>query len=247
MRTQGPSSVMAMVCSKWALGLPSWVAWVQWSASPRTCLVPRLTIGSTAMTRPGSIRKSPLRRSWALTKLGTWGSSCISRPMPWPTKLSTTAQPMIADVGAHFGGHFAPALLVAHQLDRQLQHAAGDVEQMLDLGGDLADRQRDGRIAAPAGQLAAGVDADDVPFVQDARAGNAVHHFVVDRNAGHGGEGDLARHPLNSGIASCSSKELFDRRVDFAGGHAGLDQAAGDLMGLPDQQAGLAKLGDFAG
>ena len=37
-----------------------------------TCLVPRLTIGSTAITRPGSIRKSPLRRNWALTKLGTW-------------------------------------------------------------------------------------------------------------------------------------------------------------------------------
>src|SRR6185295_15735994 len=48
--TSGPSSVIAMVCSTCALGLPSSVTTVQPSASTFVWWVPRLTIGSTAKT-----------------------------------------------------------------------------------------------------------------------------------------------------------------------------------------------------
>ena len=60
------------------------------------------------------------------------------------------------------------------------------------------------------------------------------------------GNGTLPGTPLNSGMASCSLEELFDRGVDLAGRDARADQRRGDLMGLPDQQPGLAHLGDFA-
>src|SRR5678810_711196 len=54
-KTSGPSSVIAIVCSAWALGLPSMVTTVQ--PSPRTLVkcVPWLTIGSTANTYPALI------------------------------------------------------------------------------------------------------------------------------------------------------------------------------------------------
>ena len=43
--------------------------WVQWSASVRTRFVPMLTIGSTAITSPGSSRKSPLRAKLVADKI----------------------------------------------------------------------------------------------------------------------------------------------------------------------------------
>ncbi len=62
-RIQGPFDVIAIVCSKWALGRPSCVDCVQWSFMALTFFVPMLTIGSTAMTSPGSRRKSLFRRN----------------------------------------------------------------------------------------------------------------------------------------------------------------------------------------
>ena len=58
----GPSGEIAIVCSKCALHFPSAVTWVQSSDNIFTRLVPMLTIGSTAITSPGSIRKSALPR-----------------------------------------------------------------------------------------------------------------------------------------------------------------------------------------
>src|SRR5437870_11483073 len=50
--TSGPSSVTAMVCSKWAERLPSAVTTVQPSSLSRVPGPPALTIGSTASTWP---------------------------------------------------------------------------------------------------------------------------------------------------------------------------------------------------
>jgi hypothetical protein len=54
-RTSGPSSVIATVCSKWQESLPSSVTTVQPSSSMRVFQVPTFTIGSIARTRPGCI------------------------------------------------------------------------------------------------------------------------------------------------------------------------------------------------
>src|SRR2546421_1863572 len=50
--TSGPSSVMAMVCSKWADRRPSAVTTLQPSPSSRVPAPPALTMGSTAKTLP---------------------------------------------------------------------------------------------------------------------------------------------------------------------------------------------------
>ena len=94
--TSGPLSVMAIVCSKWALGRPSMVDWVQWSGSVRTFFEPMLTIGSTAITSPGSRSKSwfdkirsqldnppvPLAPNPVKPTL-----QCCCRQMLWPQKV----------------------------------------------------------------------------------------------------------------------------------------------------------------
>src|SRR6266850_2665142 len=55
-RTLGPSSVTAMVCSQWLDSFPSRVTTVQPSGSVSTSCVPRLIIGSMARTMPGRMR-----------------------------------------------------------------------------------------------------------------------------------------------------------------------------------------------
>src|ERR1044072_3589775 len=51
-KTSGPSSVIAIVCSAWALGLPSTVTTVQPSDKTFVKWEPWFTIGSTANTYP---------------------------------------------------------------------------------------------------------------------------------------------------------------------------------------------------
>src|SRR5215218_998414 len=54
-KTSGPSSVIAIVCSVWALGFPSTVTTVQPSDKTFVKCVPWLTIGSIANTYPALI------------------------------------------------------------------------------------------------------------------------------------------------------------------------------------------------
>src|SRR6185369_2639408 len=54
-KTSGPSSVIAIVCSAWALGFPSTVTTVHPSAKTFVKCVPWLTIGSIANTYPALI------------------------------------------------------------------------------------------------------------------------------------------------------------------------------------------------
>src|SRR5688572_5539793 len=88
-KTQGPSSVTAIVCSKCADIERSLVTAVHLSSRTSTSGDPAFTMGSTAMTRPGLSRfPDP-----AEPKFGTCGSSCICRPVPWPTNWRTTEYP----------------------------------------------------------------------------------------------------------------------------------------------------------
>src|SRR5687768_4029672 len=78
--TSGPASVTAIVCSKCAARLPSFVTAVQPSSSTRTSHDPMVTIGSTASTMP-AFSTGPRPGS---PKFGICGSSCSARPMPCP-------------------------------------------------------------------------------------------------------------------------------------------------------------------
>src|SRR5262252_2972727 len=88
-RISGPSRPTATVCSKCADHRPSLVATVQPSERVTTARPPAFTIGSIASTWPawsfGPCPGSP--------KFGTAGSSCISRPMPCPTRSRTIEKP----------------------------------------------------------------------------------------------------------------------------------------------------------
>ena len=104
---------------------------------------------------------------------------------------------------------------------------------------------RDGRVAAPAVELAAGVDADDVAFRSTRLPGMPCTTSSLTEMQVTAGKGTLPGTPLNSGMALLLDEELLDGGVDFAGGDARPHQRRGDLVGLPDQQAGLAHLRDF--
>ena len=74
-----------------------------------------------------------------------------------------------------------------------VKHLFADLDQAPPLRPDFADRHGDGRVGAPAVELAGRVDLDQVAFADHARAGDAVHHLLVERNAGSRGERHLAR------------------------------------------------------
>ena len=86
---RGPSGVTATVNSKWAARLSSSEKTDQPSSPIRTSGPPALTIGSIASTVPSS-SSGPRPGS---PKFGTCGSSCISRPIPWPTRVRITDSP----------------------------------------------------------------------------------------------------------------------------------------------------------
>src|SRR5688500_2007784 len=88
-RMSGPPSVIATVCSKCADSEPSIVTIVQASCRVRTSAPPTFTIGSMAITSPGS-SSSPRPST---PKFGTCGSSCRCCPMPCPTRSRTIENP----------------------------------------------------------------------------------------------------------------------------------------------------------
>src|SRR5205814_7937800 len=83
----------------------------------------------------------------------------------------------VADPAAEAGsGQAAPHGLLGH------------LEEPLQLGRDLTDRERDGRVAVPALEDRAAVEGDDVTLAQHlVLARDAVDDLVVDRRADGGG------------------------------------------------------------
>ncbi len=80
-RISGPFAVTTIVCSKCAASDPSRVMTVHWSARVWVASEPSVSIGSIARQIPGT-SSIPLDLE---RKFGTWGSSCMAVPMPWPT------------------------------------------------------------------------------------------------------------------------------------------------------------------
>jgi hypothetical protein len=104
---------------------------------------------------------------------------------------------------------------------------------------------RDGRVTAPATDAAPRVDADDVSRSQHARAGNAVHDLVVDRDAACCWKRNLPRHSLEQRDRVVLREKLIDGPIDFTGGDTRLDQRPGNLMRPPDNEAGPPHQGNF--
>ena len=102
------------------------------AASPRPA-DPTFTIGSIASTWPDRQLEALARRA---RSSGTCGSSCISRPMPWPTRSRTTAKPAASTWLCTAWRDVADRGCPSTRLrDARVQRLARDLEQPLRLVG----------------------------------------------------------------------------------------------------------------
>ncbi len=105
-------------------------------------------------------------------------------------------------------------------------------------------------VAAPAVDLAARVDRDDVPLAQRSAVGDAVHDLLVDAGADHRGERRLSLD--RAGIAQKQrggvvfAEDRGHGLVHVGGGHAGHGHPANLVERLGDDPPRLAHQRDFA-
>ena len=96
------------------------------------------------------------------------------------------------------------------------------------LGAGAADGEADGRVADPAAEDRAAVDAHQVAVAQPVVVGDAVHDRVVDGGADDGGEG--GRRPV--GAVAEEGRSGAGLAEDRAGGPVEVAQADADGRGL---------------
>ena len=183
MRTSGPLSVQAMVCSKWAerlavagddgpaVGEGAGGRLARRSPSARS---PRR--GRSSACSAGSGR----RRSWG--SAGPRASRCRSRGRRTHARPSSRADSATSCTAAPTSPSVWPTRTwsIAASSER-----AGDVDQVLRLVVDLADRHRDRGVGVPALDDRPAVEREDVALLEHGVVGDAVHDHVVRRRADH--------------------------------------------------------------
>src|SRR5690606_24213499 len=113
----------------------------------------------------------------------------------------------------------------------------GDLDQLAGAGVDLADRVHAAGVAVPTVDDDRVVDVDDVAFLENLVARNAVADDVVDRGA----DGlFVALVAEAGGQAAVVEGELADAVVNLAGGDAGLDVLRDHVEGAGDEVPRLA-------
>jgi hypothetical protein len=94
-----------------------------------------LTIGSTAMTKPGRRSKSPPRAELRADEIRHLRLFVHLTADAVADERLDHIEPIVANVTLHFGGHFAPSRLGGkHQFDRQFERPARAFEQPLRFG-----------------------------------------------------------------------------------------------------------------
>ena len=73
------------------------------------------------------------------------------------------------------------------------------------------------------------INADDVALADHPGTGDAVDHFVIDRNTGASRESAVAK---KGRLCALRENELVDLAVDFRGGDTGLDRFSADKQSL---------------
>ncbi len=136
---RGPSGVMATVCSKWALGRRSLVSTVQPSSEGADVLGPqrdhRLDGQDEARFEPDVVLAERLA-----DEVGDLRLLVHVLADAVADELLDDVDPLALDVLLHQAGDLRPVPAAAHGPDGQVERLAGDVEQLLDLGLDRADR-----------------------------------------------------------------------------------------------------------
>jgi len=124
---------------KWALGFPSAV-----NSGPH--VFKNLHVGPPAFTM-GSIAGHPgleFRATVAGDEVGIWGSSCIWRPIPWPTNTRTTRIPRLRRSPEWPGDFLQVHAASPRRQWRPGQRPVGDLDEPLSQ-----------RVDAPAGDVMA--------------------------------------------------------------------------------------------
>ena len=240
-KTSGPSSVTAMVCSKWADRLPSAVTTLQSSSSRPGLGRPRVDHGLDGEDHARLERRAPAARasSWGPGAARAWPSRWRGprtrgpRENPAASATSWTARPISC--------RRLPLVICsipAHRL-RSVTSM-----QLLGLLGDVADAHGEGGVAVVALDDGAAVDGEDVPLLEHVGAGDAVDDHVVGRGADHGREAVVAEEVRGGAPAL---EDLAGHRVELGGGHPGLGGGPGGLVHLGHDLAGPAHLGQLLG
>src|SRR5205823_4321425 len=97
----------------------------------------------------------------------------------------------VLGVALHARGDLRPPAAFGQLLDCDPEDMLARVDQPFSFGADVADRHADGRVGAPAVQLAGGVALEDVAVAQLALARDAVHDLLVEGDASAGWKRDL--------------------------------------------------------
>ncbi len=133
-------------------------------------------------------------------------------------------------VRLHRVGDVAQAVAGPALHDRLVEALARHVEQLLDPRRHRAHRQRDRAVRIVALDDAAQIEPDDVALAQLALGRrDAVHHFLVDRDADGG---RVAAVALEGRARPAGDDECLHVRVDLLGGDAGLHESPQAVLHL---------------
>ena len=162
--------------------------------------------------------------------------------MPWPVSSAQTLKPRRSTsvwTAAPIAPTFAPA--VAASSPRRSADCAAAASRC-SRAAHPADRDRAAGVGVEAVELGGDVELDELALAQAARAGDAVHALVVDRDADRAGEVVVEDRARAGAVAG---EDLGGDVVQLAGADAGAD-AAGELaQRLGDDAARGAQRGEL--
>ena len=98
--------------------------------------------------------------------------------------------------GFHLCGDFAPPFFFRHQINRDLQRLFRNIEKFLNLRINFADRQCEGRVAAPIVNATSGIDADHITLLEYVVSGDAVNDLLIYGRAGDARKGGFVRRAV---------------------------------------------------
>ena len=164
---------------------------------PLTCLVPMLTIGSTAITRPGSQREIAVAAQLRADEIRHLRLFVHLAADAVADEILDDRKPGVADVGSHFArplrssGFACPSARSPGRARRLVTSSSRCTSgSILPTGCVMAESPHQPFSLQPVSMLTTS------PSFSARVPGNAVHHFVVDRDAGDGRKGNLAGHAL---------------------------------------------------
>ena len=167
--------MIAEECSQWQESLPSLVTTVQLSDCTTVSGLPTLTIGSTARHIP-FFNCIPAHRLAEIRHLRVFVDLA---PDAVPDILGDNAVALAIHIIVDCIGDIIEVVAQPHLVNADKGGLAGHIYELLGFFADFADPESGRSITVPALVGRAHVQGDNVAFLQDPPAWNAVDHFFV--------------------------------------------------------------------